>query len=79
MRNSIKTLICALTLTSSIAFADDKMKTTDINDVLPQSTPNVESAAPERKNDNPATQTSYSPEQKAAIVELKLETVQKSK
>ena len=79
MRNSIKTLICALTLTSSIAFADDKMKTTDINEVLPQSTPNVESAAPEKKSNDLATQIKYSPEQKAAIVELKLETVQKGK
>jgi hypothetical protein len=76
MRNLAKTFIFALTLTSSFAFAgnsDDKMKVANVKNTLPASLPAIESPAPERKTNVSVNQTVYSPQQKAALVGLKLE------
>jgi len=79
MKNSIKTIALAFILGSSQVFAnslDDKMKTSDINKVLPDNIPSMETPAPEKSKVS-KNQTDYSAAQKAAIVELKLESQKK--
>jgi hypothetical protein len=78
MKNSVKTLIFTLSLTSGIAFADNAKKAADIKNILPESAPSVESPAPVKKATVSERKTNYTAEQKAAIVDLKLKSLQKS-
>lgn len=72
MKNSITTFVCALALSTTVAFGniEDKAKISAVN-TLPASTPSIETPAPPRKataNDY----AKYTASQKASIVELKI-------
>ncbi|MCF0073559.1 hypothetical protein LZD49_23975 [Dyadobacter sp. CY261] len=70
MKTLITTFVSVIALTSSVAFADDNKSANTIKNTLPASTPAVETPAPPKaKSTN--TYITYTPTQKAAIVELK--------
>ncbi|WP_215240053.1 hypothetical protein [Dyadobacter helix] len=74
MKNSIKSIIAVAALSTTIVFTSfaEGNKVTDAKNLLPVSIPVVESPAPEKTKQATELKT-YSPAQKAAIVELKFE------
>ena len=73
MKTSVTTFICAMALTTTIAFGNhiEDKAAGDVKKSLPASVPAMESPAPE-KTKSTSDYNKYSPSQKAAIVELKL-------
>ena len=73
MKNSISTFICAMALSTSFVFANnaEDKSTAVVKNALPVSVPVIETPAPQRVK-TAAEYNKYTPEQKAAIVELKI-------
>ena len=73
MKNSITTFICAIALSTTFALANstEDKSTGVVKNALPVSVPVIETPAPQRVK-TAAEYNKYTPEQKAAIVELKI-------
>lgn len=70
MKTLIATFVTAIALSSTAAIADDHKSASNIKNTLPATTPVVETPAPPKAKSTNRYNT-YSPTQKAAIVELK--------
>lgn len=74
MKSSIKSIIAVAALSLSIVFtaaAEGNVKVVNMNKVLPDSAPALETPAPEKAKPS-VDSKKYSPQQKMSIVELKV-------
>lgn len=73
MKNTITTFICAMALSTTLAFADhtEDKSTAAIRNSLPASVPAIETPAPQHLK-SAQEYNKYSALQKASIVELKI-------